>query len=124
MPKKIKIRQKKILIVEDEKPISQTLQLKLTNYGFDSLCATDGDEAIALLEKQIFNLVLLDLIMPNKDGFEVLRFIKKKIPVYVLTNLSQEEDAEICKNLGAQRFFVKSETSLNEVVKHINELFT
>ncbi|MBI2645184.1 response regulator [Candidatus Uhrbacteria bacterium] len=123
MPIKKKNQQKRILIVEDEKPIAQTLGLKLFHQGYEIVHAYDGDEALALLEKHSFDLLLLDIIMPNTDGFEVLRSLKKSTPVFVLTNLCQEEDAAICKKLGAQRFFVKSETSLSDVVHHINAFF-
>ena len=97
---------------------------KLKNQGFDIMHASDGDEALTLLGEHAFDLILLDIIMPNRDGFEVLRRMKKKIPAYILTNLCQEEDAAMCKKLGAQRFFIKSETSLNDVVHHIKKLFT
>lgn len=121
MPVKKKNRKKKILIVEDERPIAQTLQLKLENQGFETVHASDGDEALALLEKCAFDLILLDIIMPKKDGFEVLRTIKKSTPVCVLTNLCQEEDGALCKKLGANTYFIKSETPLSDIVKHINE---
>lgn len=121
MPQKKKNQKKKILIVEDEMPIAQTLRLKLENQGFETVHASDGDEALTLLEKCVFDLILLDIIMPKKDGFEVLRTMKKSIPVCVLTNLCQEEDGALCKKLGARKYFIKSETSLNDIVKHINE---
>ena len=124
MQQKKRNEQKKILIVEDEQPIALTLSLKLKNQGFDIMHASDGDEALTLLGEHAFDLILLDIIMPNRDGFEVLRRMKKKIPAYILTNLCQEEDAAMCKKLGAQRFFIKSETSLNDVVHHIKKLFT
>lgn len=117
-----KSTQKRILIVEDEMPIAHTLQLKLQNQGFDTLHACDGEQALVLLKEQSFDLILLDIIMPNKDGFEVLRAVKKTIPVCVLTNLCQEEDSALCKKLGAYRYFIKSETPLSDIVKHIYDI--
>jgi DNA-binding response OmpR family regulator len=115
-------KQKKILIVEDEMPIAHTLQLKLENQGFDTLHATDGDKALELLKNHDIDLMLLDIIMPNKDGFEVLQSMKKNIPVCVLTNLCQEEDGARCKKMGAYEYFIKSETPLSTIVRHIHEL--
>jgi len=115
-------KQKKILIVEDELPIAQTLQLKLTNQGFNTLHAQDGNEALSFIEKHDIDLVLLDIIMPNKDGFEVLQCMKKDVPVCILTNLCQEEDSNRCKSLGAQKYFIKSETPLSDIAEYIHEL--
>ena len=72
-----KSQTKKILIVEDEVPIAQTLALKLTNSGFSVSHALNGDMALSLLDKEFFHLVLLDIIMPEKDGFVVLKNIKR-----------------------------------------------
>ncbi|MEI7604094.1 MAG: response regulator [bacterium] len=112
----------KILIVEDEKPIAKALELKLTHSGLDAKAAFNGEEAIKLLEQEKFDLVLLDLIMPNMDGFAVLQNLKDKnikVRVIVTSNLSQEEDVKKAKELGAIDYFVKSDTSLSKIVDYI-----
>ena len=119
MPK----QRKAILIVEDEKPMARALELKLTKEGFDAQSVYDGEAAIEILQKQKFDFILLDLVMPKADGFKVLEAIGKmkiKTPVIVLSNLAQQEDTQKAKELGAQEFFVKSNVPLAEVVDYIN----
>ncbi len=121
MPTKIK----KILICEDEKPIAKALVLKLNHEGFEAEAANDGEEALQILQTKQFDLILLDLIMPRVDGFGVLEKIKElKIttPVIVTSNLGQEEDLKRAKELGAINYFIKSNTSLQEIVDGIKKL--
>jgi len=117
---------KKILIVEDEKAISKALELKLTYEGFDVKTVFNGVEALSLLEKEKFDLILLDLVMPKLDGFGVLEVLKSKgnkIPIIVSSNLSQKEDYQRAKDLGAIDFLIKSDTPVAEVVKKIKIIF-
>ena len=117
---------KRILIIEDEKPMAHALELKLTHVGFEAHTAPNGEEGLALLEKENFDLVLLDLVMPKLDGFAVLAEIKKKgikTPVMVQTNLSQENDEKRAKELGAKGFFIKSNTPIAEIVEQIKNFF-
>ncbi len=117
---------KKILIIEDEKPMARALELKLSNAGYDVKSATDGKCGLDCLEKEKVDLILLDLIMPNLDGFGVLEALKadgNATPVIVLSNLSQEEDAERAKKLGAKGFFIKSNTAIADIVNRVNEFF-
>lgn len=116
---------KKILIVEDERPIAQALELKLTRSGLETKTVYDGEEAVKILKEEKFDLILLDLILPKRDGFVVLNDMKElniSTPVIVLTNLSQEEDFKRAKNLGAKDYFVKSDISLSKIVSYINEI--
>ncbi|MFA6252084.1 MAG: response regulator [Candidatus Paceibacterota bacterium] len=116
---------KKILVAEDEKPLSKALELKLEKEGFDVLIAQNGEEAISLLSKESFDVLILDLIMPKKDGFSVLEYLKaknKKIRTIVLSNLAQEEDFKKAKDLGAKSYFVKSNTPIIELVNYIKEI--
>ena len=69
---------KKILIVEDEKPMARALELKLTRAGYDAASANDGQSGLDYLEKNKVDLILLDLIMPKLDGFAVLERLKAK----------------------------------------------
>lgn len=113
---------KKILIVEDEKPLAHALELKLTFEGFDVKSVSNGEEAAVLLEKEIFSLVICDLVMPKMDGFQLLQFIKDKkinLPVIVLSNLSQNEDEKRARELGASDFFIKSNIPISDVVNNI-----
>lgn len=112
----------KILIVEDAMPMAKTLALKFEYDGFTVRSVYDGNEALAILKQESFDVILLDLIMPNLDGFMVMEEMKKianKTPVFVLTNLSQDEDKKKLEVLGAQAFFVKSDISMQAVVDRV-----
>ena len=115
---------KKILIVEDEKPMARALELKLTHHGFLVQTAGDGQEALTILAEKKFDLILLDLIMPKIDGFTVLKNIREQknlTPVIVLSNLSQEEDTKRAKELGAKGFFIKSNTPIADIIGYVKE---
>ena len=115
-------RPKRILVVDDEKPLQRALQMKFTNAGFEVVIAADGEEALEILDRETFNIVLLDLVMPKKNGFEVLEELKakgKKVPVIVLSNLSQDEDVKRARDLGAIDFLVKPETSIFDLVSRV-----
>jgi len=110
---------KHVLIVEDEKPLAHALSLKLTNAGFEVTNAENGQQALDLLEAKTYDVVLLDLMMPVLDGFQVLEQLKAKgkMPyVIVLSNLSQRVDEDRVLALGAKKYFIKSDISLSEVV--------
>jgi PleD family two-component response regulator len=118
---------KKILVAEDDKFLGNAYRVKLTKAGFDVKIATDGQEALDALSGFIPDLILLDLVMPVKDGFIVLETIKsdpvyKLIPVIVASNLGQKEDTDRAMKLGANDFIIKSDLSLNELVDKINTL--
>jgi DNA-binding response OmpR family regulator len=113
---------KRILVVEDERPLVKALQLKLTTAGFEVQVAYDGQEAIGILANETFDLILLDLIMPRMDGFGVLEWLTKegKHPnVIVLTNLGQAEDIAKVRALGVSDYIVKVNLSLGELVERI-----
>jgi len=93
---------KKILVAEDERPMANALELKLKKEGFDVKVAYNGEEAVNFIVENKFDLVLLDLIMPKKDGFTVLKEIQDKgisVPIIITSNLSQEEDQRKSKEL-------------------------
>lgn len=116
---------KAVLVVEDEKPLSHALELKLQHEGFTVTVASNGREALELIGNQHFDVVLLDLIMPDIDGFQVLEKLKS-IPeaptVFVLSNLSQHEDEEKVLSLGARKFFIKSDTSLTTIIDEVKQV--
>jgi two-component system alkaline phosphatase synthesis response regulator PhoP len=111
---------KTILIAEDEKPMALILERKLKLSGFEVKVTHDGEKALAAIAEGGVDLVILDLIMPKLNGFGVLEAMKKqklKMPVIVLSNLSQDEDEARVKELGASAFFIKSNVSMEQVVK-------
>jgi DNA-binding response OmpR family regulator len=115
---------KKILIVEDEKMIVKPLEMKLKLSGFETGVAYNGEEALAVLEKEKFDLILLDLMMPKVDGFGVLTELKKRgnlTPVIVATNLNQEGDISKALELGVFSYYVKADTSLSEIVDNVKK---
>lgn len=115
---------KKILVVEDEKAMAKAMQLKLQHNGFEADIAADGEDAIEKISADGYDLVLLDLVLPKKDGFLVLEEMKKrkiKTPVVVSSNLSQDEDMEKAKKLGAVDYFVKANVSLSDVVEYVKK---
>ncbi len=118
----IPMQDKKILIAEDEKPVSKALELKLSNAGYIVHPVFDGEEAVRAIEKGHYDLVLLDLVLPKIDGFGVLERIKSKgikTPVIVTSNLSQDTDVKRTKELGAVDYFVKSDIPISEVVERV-----
>jgi len=120
-------KQKAILIAEDEKPMATALKLKLSNEGYDVVVAFDGKAALEAIDARSFDLMLLDLMMPKLDGFGVLEALQKKgkkVKTIVSSNLSQPEDFERAKELGAVDYFVKSDTSISAVVKHVQDVLT
>lgn len=113
---------KKVLVFEDEKPLSHALELKLTHEGMTVMVASDGQEGLNRLASEQFDVVLLDMMMPVVNGFQVLEYISKlpqKPVVFVLSNLAQSDDRQRVMALGARDFFVKSDTPLSVVVEAI-----
>lgn len=120
------IKKIKILVAEDERPIANALNLKLTHEGFETSIVFNGKEALDDLEKNHYDLLILDLMMPEISGFEVLEKLKErniKIPVFISSNLSQAEDIEKAKKLGAVDFIVKSDTPVSEIILKIKRYF-
>ena len=118
--------QKKILIAEDERAIASILALKLNHAGYNAETAPDGEAALEMLKAKTYDLILLDLIMPKKDGFSVLEELKKRgttTPVIVLSNLGQERDVSRAKELGAIDFFIKSNTPLIDIAERVQKVF-
>ena len=114
----------KILIIEDDKFLRDLIQQKLTKEGFLTVVASDGEEGVRAAQSEIPHLVLLDLILPGIDGFEVLKQLKgdqktSAIPVIVLSNLGQKEDMERTLKNGAEDFMVKAHFTPSEIVTKI-----
>lgn len=116
--------QKKILIIEDEDVIRDMYRLRLEKDDFIVEVAGDGEEGLEKIKSWKPDLVLLDLIMPKLNGFDLLEIINKddklrKVPVLVLSNLGQEDDIRLAKDLNAKDYIIKSDTTLDIVVKKI-----
>lgn len=114
----------KILIAEDDPFLSKVVGATLQQEGFEVDHAKNGQEAIDLAGKNKYKVILLDLIMPIKNGFDVLNFLKKekiKTPVLVFTNLSQEEDKKEVMELGAKGFYIKSSIAINELIEIVHK---
>ncbi len=116
-----------ILIVEDDRHLQKILSDLLKEKGYSVLNAFDGEEALNILVSHTPHLILLDLILPKKDGFEVLKTIKdnyktKNIPVIVLTNLEGSADIEKALELGAETYLVKANYKLEEILDKIKKV--
>lgn len=118
---------KKILFIEDEPDLQRTMGAALDNAGFLVLKALDGELGLKLAQKEKPDLILLDLILPKMDGFEILNTLKKdtatkNIPVVVLTNLEGSFDVEKALRLGATTYLVKANYDLTEVIAYIKRI--
>ncbi len=117
----------KILVVEDDQFLASLLKNRLQKEGFDVLLAKDGEEALDILESTQPELVLLDIILPKKSGFEVMEEVREnpkleKLAVVIISNLGQPEDMIRGQQLGAIEYFIKAKTPLDELIKKIKEI--
>lgn len=115
---------KKILIAEDDRFLANAYRVKLEKEGFETNIAANGEETLKILESGKYDLIILDLIMPKKDGFETLEEISKnndysKIPVIIASNLGQQEDVDRGMSLGAKDYIIKSDMSMEGLVNKI-----
>jgi len=121
---------KQVLLIEDDKFLSSLLQNRLQKENFDVILARTGEEAITALETATPDLIMLDIILPGKSGFEVLEKVRADIktsqtPVVVISNLGQEEDIERAKKLGGiVDYFIKAKTPIDELVKRVGEILS
>jgi len=117
---------KKILLVEDDQFLSSILARSFRDALYEVECAYDGDGAVARAIERHFDIILLDILLPGKDGFEVLAAVKamnatKEIPVIVISNLSDEKSIERMMRGGAASYVIKAHTTpeslIDEIVK-------
>lgn len=116
-----------IAVVEDDKFLRELISQKLIKEGYEVFGAVDGEEGLQIVKSKKPDLILLDLILPGMDGFEVLENLKKDpetspIPVIVLSNLDQKEDMEKIFKLGAADFLIKARSTPGEVVDKVREI--
>ncbi|MBI5787164.1 MAG: response regulator [Candidatus Niyogibacteria bacterium] len=116
----------KIVILEDDLALAKSLSSALSKNGCEVFSAVDGETGLRLIEEKRPDLIVLDIVLPRKSGFEVMEEIAskedlKRIPVMVLTNLESSHDVNRMLELGVKSFLVKANYSLDEVVAKIKE---
>lgn len=119
----------KILIVEDDNILARAIDTALKAEGFSTLVAVDGDDALAKVKEFMPDLIILDLVMPKKNGEEVLAEIKKDedlkdIPVLVSTVKTEPESISRCVALGARGYFIKAHYTLDEIVNEVRKVLS
>ena len=122
-------KEKSILLVEDDEFLAELYATKLNLEGFNVSLAVDGEKGLKSAKENKPDLILLDIILPKMDGFEVLKEIKKdpalkNVPVILLTNLSQKDEVKRGLDLGANDYLIKAHFMPSEVVKKIKQTIT
>jgi len=117
----------KILLIEDDQFLKNALRVKLEKNNFTVMMASNGQEALDLIENEKPDLIVADLVMPVMDGFDFLTALQgkpefKDLPIIIASNLSQKDDLERAEKLGAKDFFVKSDMSMETLVEKIKNL--
>ena len=114
---------KTLLLVEDDPFLSSLLKNKFQKEGFEVILVTDGDQALNFLKTSNADLILLDIILPKKTGFEVLKEMQndpeiraKKLPIIIISNLGQPQDIEKGKEFGVVEYFIKAKISIDDLV--------
>ena len=121
------LSKKRVLLVEDDVFLSDIIARKLVAEGCVFLYAQNGEKALPLVEREVPDIILLDLLLPGINGFDLLKKFKenpktKDIPVIILSNLSQPSDIEKGKSLKAARFLIKATTSTDGIMLKLKEV--
>jgi len=119
---------KKILIVEDEEALLDMYKLKFEQAGYQVIVAEDGLSGLELARKELPDLILLDLILPEMDGYQVLGELKKddrtkKIKVYIISNLGQNDEINKSFNSGANGYLIKANLTPSQLIEKVNQIF-
>jgi len=125
---KIKLFMKKILVIEDDKFLRELISQKILKEGYDVAEAVDGEKGVESAKAEKPDLILLDLILPGIDGFEVLARIKSDpeiagIPVIILSNLGQKDDIEKGMKMGAADYLIKAHFTPGEIIEKVGSIF-
>ena len=117
----------KILLVEDDKSLSEIYDVRLRAEGYDILSASDGEQALALAIKEVPDLIISDVMMPNISGFDMLDILRsttetRGIHVIMMTALSSDEQRQRGMALGADRYLIKSQVGIEDVVRTVHEV--
>lgn len=121
---------KKILVLEDEKPLARALELKLTHEGFDVKTSSNGEEGLNLALKEYPDLILVDILMPKMNGLNMLKEIRKDdwgktVPFIILTNINEVNQISQAMSLleldgyGSFEYFIKSNTQISDIITSI-----
>lgn len=116
---------RRVLLAEDDRFLRRAAEARLRQHGLEVLTAADGEEALRIARAEPLDLILLDVVMPKLQGFEVLKMLKQdeataRVPVIVLSNLGQERDVAQALGLGAIAFLVKAHLSLQDLVDRVD----
>ncbi len=117
---------KKILIIEDEGVMNKLLREEFKERGFEVEYATDGKQGLELIKNKKADVILLDIILPKMDGFEILEKLKeekiKTSPIILLTNLSEIGDIQRALDLGAKTYLLKADYQLKEIADKVETI--
>ena len=119
----------RIIVADDDRMFRKVAETTLRRQGYDVATASDGEEALQLIRSGRPDIIVLDLIMPKLQGFDVLTILKQDtltsaIPVIVLSSLTQEQDKQEALDLGAVAYFNKTTFSMSELVKQVENTLT
>ncbi len=119
--------QKRVLYVEDEDFFAKTLSRSLEHIGCEVVVASDGEIGLDRIQRERFDVILLDLLLPKKDGFEILQIVKSEpatrdIPIIIVSNLFSDEDQKKVTALGVKHYFVKAFTDPRTIVSYVGKV--
>jgi DNA-binding response OmpR family regulator len=119
----------RLLLVEDDRFLRKAAEVMLRKHGFEVLTAQDGEAGLAVAREQGPTLILLDLIMPRMQGFQVIEHLKADpatagIPVIVMSNLGQESDVQRAMEAGAAAYVVKSNVALHDLADRVRSVLS
>ena len=120
---------RKILWIEDDQFLSSILAVKLSHEGCTAMYAKNGEEALEMINRETPDIILLDLLLPGMSGFDLLTEIRTKqnikhVPIIVLSNLGQKDDMEKTRELGANKYLIKAEHDLDDIITEISKTLT
>lgn len=120
---------KKILVVEDDQIFADIYVLKLTEEGYEVAHAADGDDATKKIREMSPDILILDLVLPRKNGIEVLRQLRaesskilRNLPVIIVTNVNRDPFVDVLKDLDVKEYYLKSDVTFSQVLEKIRGL--
>jgi DNA-binding response OmpR family regulator len=119
---------KKILLIEDDPFLIDIYRTKFQEEGFSVSIVKDGKDVLNKIKEDIPDVIILDIVLPGSDGFDILRDLKseenlKKIKVVILSNLGRKSEIERGLSLGADKYLIKAHYTPGDVVKEVKQLF-
>ena len=118
---------RRVLLAEDDRFLRKAVETTLKRQGYVVITAADGEEALRVAHAEPLDLILLDMIMPKLNGFEVLNALKQNpltahVPVIILSSLGQDRDVQRAMDAGAVAYVIKTDLSLHALVQRVNEV--